>query len=54
MADTLTERWRIDILSLADGDMVEKNKLKVRTFLIKAADASEAALTLYFQYLGAI
>lgn len=47
MADTLREGWRVDILSLADGEMVEKSKLKVRTFLIMRADSSEAVLTLY-------
>lgn len=47
MADTLREGWRVDILSLADGEMVEKSKLKVRTFLIMGADSSEAVLTLY-------
>lgn len=49
MADTLREGWRVDILSLADGEMVEKSKLKVRTFLITGADSSEAVLTLYLQ-----
>lgn len=49
MADTLREGWRVDILSLADGEMVEKSKLKVRTFLIMGADSSEAVLSLYLQ-----
>lgn len=49
MADTVREKWHIDILSLADGEMEERKNLKFGTFLITGADASEAALTLYFQ-----
>lgn len=49
VAATLRGSILISIPSLAAGKMVGKNKFKFRTFMIMAADASEALLTLHPQ-----